>query len=383
MQYTLFGTYCCPLASVIMSVAEMTGDNINFKASSGSDNKDLDFHIPSGTPVLATQFGKIFGASTILRFLARGSPYTNLYGRTSSDATHVDMILHYIDSTLSPLVLGLVKKDGDLKQISSELTKVLEHFNKYFTCRTFVAGERITIADVLLAAIVDSSIRCSAGALSLKNMVNVQRYVDTILAQPSVKKHYGEFSKKFSASNDCQAKTQTQTGSENAPEKPKKKENPLDSLPPTSMSMDEWKRVYSNTKDLKGVAMPWLYQNFDASGYSFYYMKYNKLPDELDVAFRASNMVGGFLQRLDNNFRKHSFGVINIVGEGNNFDYQGVFMFRGTGIPEEMQSHPSYEYHTFTKLDMSKPEDKKLIADYFCNDDEVEGLKIQDCKVWK
>lgn len=383
MQYTLFGTECCPLTSVIMSVAEMSGDKISLsKSSCGSEIKDLEFHIPSGTPVLATQFGKIFGASTILRFLARGSPYTNLYGRTSSDTAHVDMILHYIDTTLSPLVLGLVKKSGDLKQISSELAKALEHLNKYLSCRTFVAGERVTIADILLAVTVDSSVRYSAGALSLKSLVNVQRYVDTILAQSSVKKHYGEFTKKSSASKDCPA-AKTQAGSEDASEKPKKKENPLDSLPPTSMSMDEWKRVYSNTKDLKGVAMPWLYQNFDANGYSFYYMKYNKLPDELDVAFRASNMVGGFLQRLDNNFRKYSFGVINIVGEGNNFDYQGVFMFRGADIPEEMQSHPSFEYHTFTKLDISKPDDKKLIADYFCNDDEVEGLKIQDCKVWK
>ncbi|KAJ1610383.1 elongation factor EF1-gamma [Cryptosporidium canis] len=381
MQYTLFGVECCPLAPVIMSVAEMTGDKVNYKVSNESDHKDLDFHITRGTPVLETPFGKIFGASTILRFLARGSPYTNLYGRTGADAAHVDMILQYIDSTMSALVMELVKKSGDTKQALSELTKILESFNKYFACRTFVAGERITIADILLAATIDSSTKLSAGALSLKSLVNVQRYLDTILAQPSVKKHYGEYSKKLSASKECPHKAQA--GSEDASEKPKKKDNPLDSLPPSSMNMDEWKRVYSNTKDLKGVAMPWLYQNFDANGYSFYYMKYNKLPDELDVAFRASNMVGGFLQRLDNNFRKYSFGVINIVGEGNNFDYQGVFMFRGADIPEEMQSHPSFEYHTFTKLDISKPEDKKLITDYFCNDDEVEGLKIQDCKVWK
>lgn len=370
------------LVPAIKSVAEITGHKINFKVSDGSDHKDLDFHIKMGTPVLDTQFGKIFGTSTILRFLARGSPYTNLYGRTFSDAAHVDMILNYVDTTLFPLFVTLFRNNGDTKSVLSELTMILEHFNKYFTCRTFVAGERITIADILLAVSIDSSVKFSAGALSLKNFVNVQRYVDTILAQPSVKKHYGEFTKKSSASMQCPIKTQSGSGN-TSEEKPKKKENPLDCLPPTSMNMDEWKRVYSNTKDLKGVAMPWLYQNFDANGYSFYYMKYNKLPDELDVAFRASNMVGGFLQRLDNNFRKYSFGVINIVGEGNNFDYQGVFMFRGADIPEEMRSHPSFEYHTFTKLDISKPGDKKLIADYFCNDDEVEGLKIQDCKVWK
>ncbi|OII75006.1 elongation factor 1-gamma [Cryptosporidium ubiquitum] len=382
MEYTLFGAECCMLTPVIKSVAEITGDKINFKVSDGSDHKDLDFNIKFGTPVLATQFGKIFGGSTILRFLARGSPYTNLYGRTSSDAAHVDMILQYTDTTIFSLFVTIFRKNGDVKQALSEFTNILEHFNKYFTCRTFVAGERITIADILLAVSIDSSIKCSDEALSLKNFVNVQRYVDTILAQPSVKKHYGEYIKNFSAFKVCQAKSNSGSAC-TSEEKPKKKENPLDCLPPTSMSMDEWKRIYSNTKDLKGVAMPWLYQNFDASGYSFYYMKYNKLPDELDVAFRASNMVGGFLQRLDNNFRKHSFGVINIVGEGNDFDYQGVFMFRGLDIPEEMRSHPSFEYHTFTKLDFSKADDKKLITDYFCNDDEVEGLKIQDCKVWK
>ncbi|KAF7458119.1 putative elongation factor 1-gamma [Cryptosporidium felis] len=383
MQYTLFGCEKCPLTSAILSVADITGDKIKFKPSNSAEIKGLELSVSSGTPVLDTHAGKIFGASTILRFLARGSPYTNLYGRTSSDAAQVDTFLHYIDSTVSPIVKSFCPHIGNSKPASAEMTKIIEDLNKYLSSRTFVAGDRVTIADIFLATIIDSLMKFCGGALSLKGFVNLQRFVDTVIGQPSVKKHYSEYLSKCSGCpKNSQTKAKTESG-EASEEKPKKKENPLDSLPPTSMNMDEWKRVYSNTKDLRGVAMPWLSQNFDYKGYSFYYMKYNKLPDELDVAFRASNMVGGFLQRLDNNFRKYSFGVINIVGQGNEFDYQGVFMFRGLEIPEEMQSHPSFEYHTFKKLDFSKPEDKKLIADYFCNDDEVEGVKIQDCKVWK
>ncbi|KAK6589579.1 elongation factor EF1-gamma (glutathione S-transferase family) [Cryptosporidium xiaoi] len=374
----------CPMASVIMSVAEITGNKITLKSADNLELKTINLPLKKGTPVLVTKLGEIFGTSTIIRHLARGSPYTNLYGRSPSDATHVDMMLYYLDSEMAPLIRSLCPVSGcsgDKTSTYKELMNIFTKINEYLTRRTFIVGHRLTIADIFLAVMVDSVVLFSNKSISLDTLVNLRRYLDTVLNQPAVKKHYGELSKKC-----CQGQTKTQSQSQSggaSEDKAKKKENPLDSLPPSSMSLDEWKRVYSNTKDLRGVAMPWLEKNFDPNGYCFYYMKYNKLPDELDVAFRASNMVGGFLQRLDNNFRKYSFGVINIVGGNGEFDYQGVFLFRGNEIPEEMVSHPSFEYHTFKRLDFSNNAERSLISDYFCNDEEVEGLKIQDCKVWK
>lgn len=384
---TLYVLDKCPMAPVIASVAEITGNKISIKAADSLSAKDaVGLPLRKGTPILSSKIGNLFGTSTILRHFARGSPYANLYGISACDSTHVDMMLYYLDSEISPLVRSLCPMAGGEKASAcTEITNMFSKMNEYLSKRTFIVGHRLTIADIFLAVMIDAMILLSNKSLSLDGLVNLRRYLDTILNQPVVKKHHGEFSKKFS-SGQSKTQSQSQQGSTAAggtEERQKKKENPLDSLPPSSMNLDEWKRVYSNTKDLRGVAMPWLEKNFDPSGFSFYYIKYNKLPGELDVAFRASNMVGGFLQRLDNNFRKYSFGIINIVGNNGEFDYQGVFMFRGGEIPEEMMSHPSFEYHMFKKLDFSNKAERDLIFDYFCNDDEVEGLKIQDCKVWK
>eukprot|EP01070_Trichotokara_eunicae_P009153 Trichotokara_eunicae@DN5997_c0_g1_i1.p1 len=149
------------------------------------------------------------------------------------------------------------------------------------------------------------------------------------------------------------------------------------------MNLDEWKRCYSNTKPVKD-SLKWFWDNFDAAGWSFWYMKYDKLPNELKVAFLASNHLNGFIQRIDQNFRKYSFGVLDIVETNkDDFDVQGVWMFRGQDIPFEMTDHPSFEYQKFKKLDHTNAEQKKLIEDYWVEDDFVESIAIADCKVWK
>ncbi|KAL8443661.1 hypothetical protein Emed_006636 [Eimeria media] len=231
----------------------------------------------------------------------------------------------------------------------------------------------------------------------IKTHAEVMRFIETICNQKSFKKVFPDCCSKAStaAATTATAAAKTSTnkaaaagkkGEENeeedAPAPPKPKCD-LDLLPPSPLDLNEWKRVYSNTKDLKKDAMPWLWKNFDDKGYCFYYMKYEKLEGECTVAFLTSNQLGGFLQRIDNNFRKYSFGVIDVVGEGSSFDIQGVWLFRGLDIPQMMKDHPSYEYNVWKKLDHNKAEDRKLIEDYFCNDDEVEGTHIADSKVWK
>jgi len=59
-------------------------------------------------------------------------------------------------------------------------------------------------------------------------------------------------------------------------------------------------------------------------------------------------------------------------------------MFRGLEIPAEIKEHPSYEYYTFRKMDpIANKDDKKLVNDYWCSMEQVEGLPITDRKVWK
>ncbi|KAL7067595.1 putative eukaryotic translation elongation factor 1 gamma [Cryptosporidium serpentis] len=366
----------CPLSAVIASVAEIAQVKVKMiDRDEFTEKRQSKLIFGDKTPVICTPLGEIFGIYSILRYLARCSPASFLYGQTLYDSGLVDTLLEgFHNNILNPLkaTCGIACSSVDKSNKSEvDMETLLSNLDDYLLKRTFLAGHRITIADILIATVIDFTVDISKGSLSINGLVNLSRFINTIMDNHIIRKHYGDF-KKYQTS--C-ANSNTNTKS--------KKGNLLDSLPSSSMNLDEWKRIYSNTKDLNGVAMPWLVKNFDSEGFSFYYMKYNKLPGELDVPFRASNMLGGFLQRLDNNFRKYSFGVIDVVGDNNDFDYQGIFLFRGQDVPEEMRSHPSFDYHSFNKLDFRNPKDQKLIGDYLCNDDEVEGLKIHDCKVWK
>ncbi|EEA06783.1 eukaryotic translation elongation factor 1 gamma, putative [Cryptosporidium muris RN66] len=365
----------CPLSVVIASVAEIAQVKVKvIDRNEFTEERQSSLIFGDKTPVISTPFGDIFGIHSILRYLARCAPASFLYGETLYESALVDALLEGFHSNILKPIKALCSTacPSECKSDKSEvdLGTVLSNLDDYLLSRTFLAGHRVTIADILIAVVICFTVDISKGSLSINGLVNLSRFVNTIMNNYIIRKHYDNL-KKYQTCTDSNTNTKSKKG------------NPSDSLPKSSMNLDEWKRIYSNTKDLNGVAMPWLVNNFDPEGFSFYYMKYNKLPDELDVPFRASNMLGGFLQRLDNSFRKHSFGVINVVGDDDDFDYQGIFLFRGQDVPEEMRSHPSFDYHSFSKLDFQDPEDQKLIEDYLCNDDEVEGLKIHDCKVWK
>jgi len=79
--------------------------------------------------------------------------------------------------------------------------------------------------------------------------------------------------------------------------------------------------------------MDHFYANYDREGYSIYYAKYEKYEGEGLVLYQTSNLMNGFLQRIDEKFRRHSLATMAIVGEEPNLDIESVWLFRGKGIP--------------------------------------------------
>jgi len=79
----------------------------------------------------------------------------------------------------------------------------------------------------------------------------------------------------------------------------------------------------------------------------------------------TSNLANGFLQRLEH-FRKYCIGVWGVYGEEPNLEIRGLFLWRGTEKPAEILEHASYDYHKFTKLDISDPKTKELVSEYWC-----------------
>ena len=94
--------------------------------------------------------------------------------------------------------------------------------------------------------------------------------------------------------------------------------------------------------------------------------------------------MNGFLQRLDH-FRKHVFGMMVILGEEPNLDIESVWLFRGKGIPAQMDEHPQFEYYLKKELNPDDASDRKLIEDFFCTKvgEDINGRKVQDCKMHK
>jgi elongation factor 1-gamma len=162
-----------------------------------------------------------------------------------------------------------------------------------------------------------------------------------------------------------------------------KRVDPLASLPPAKMNMDEWKRMYSNN-DTRGVALPWFFQNYDAAGYSCWFADYKDAEKYLygEPAYKIGNLIGGFFQRLDD-ARKYAFGNTLVLGDDNKNHIKGVWLFRGTDIPPQVKECPDFDIYEWRQLDLNNGADKELLEDYWAWDGKLGGDKFVSGKTFK
>ena len=129
------------------------------------------------------------------------------------------------------------------------------------------------------------------------------------------------------------------------------------------MSLDEWKVVYSNTDNTRD-ACAWLWKNLDQEGFSVHVCSY-KYQSELTKTFMSSNLMGGFLQRLES-LRKYGMGSLVLLGDNDKSEIHGCFIVRGKELPEEVTGSPDYHVYDFRKIDPSNEADRVLAEDLFC-----------------
>ena len=94
------------------------------------------------------------------------------------------------------------------------------------------------------------------------------------------------------------------------------------------------------------------------------------------------NLIGGMYQRMEA-LHKYAFGSMLIFGQENAWQVRGVFVFRGTEIPEEMKDVADFESYDFIKLDDKDPKVREMFNDYIAWDGELEGLEFAEGKVFK
>jgi elongation factor 1-gamma len=260
--------------------------------------------------------------------------------------------------------------------------------------KEYVMGAKLTLADVCLFRELKYFFQLVfPKGLRDKVFPNVTKWFQKMAETEEVKKVYGkillcnqplkpfiqEQKEEKKPEKKQEKKPEKNPEESEEPPKEKKKVNPLDLLPPSKLELETFKRAFLNNKD-KEDAMNKFWEIYDPEGYSLWWVEYQNLPTECKILFRTSNSKGMFLQKCDA-VRRYAFAVHGVYGVEDDYKIRGCWMFRGTEIPQEMKDNDLYEYLTFRKLDINKPEDKQLVHDYWTKlneTDEVEGRKCAD-----
>jgi len=368
----------------------------------GVDNKTEDFlkKNPLGkVPVLETAEGSIFESNAIARYVAKLNNNGKLYGSSAYEGGLVDQWIDFsvgeIDlpaaAWLYPIFGYLPFNKAATEKAKNDIRKVLEVLNNHLATRTFLVGERVTLADII---VVCSLLRLYENVLDAgfrKSFTNTNRWFTTVVNQPNFKAVAGEvkLAEKMAVAEEkkeapkqekkpqqpkAQPKPAPKDDEEEDEEKQEKKApNPLDQLPPSPLIMDEWKRTYSN-KDTRPEALPWFWQKWNEGGkegYSIWLCDY-KYNDENEKLFMTLNLLGGFIQRLEK-LRKYGFGSLLIFGEEPKLEISGCWLFRGPEIPAEMKECDDYTNYEWRKADVSDPATIKLIEDFWACEGDFNG----------
>ncbi|KAM6976660.1 elongation factor 1-gamma [Aplochiton taeniatus] len=370
----------------------------------------------------------LFESNAIAHYLSNEA----LRGASPQAAAQVLQWVSFADAEIIPPAsawvfptLGIMQFNKQAtEQAKEEVKKVLAVLNQHLNSRTFLVGERITLADISVACSMIWLYKQVLEPSFRQPYPNVTRWFTTCVNQPQFKAVLGEVklcdkmaqfdSRKFS---DMQPKRDTAPKKDKAgkdagkpQEKKEKKErkpapaaeeeemdeceaalaaepkakDPFAHLPKSPFVFDEFKRKYSN-EDTLTVAVPHFWEHFDKEGYSIWYCEY-KFPEELAQTFMSCNLITGMFQRLDK-LRKNAFASVILFGGNNDSTISGVWIFRGQDLafPLSDDWQIDYESYSWRKLDVDSEECKTMVKEYFAWEGEFKhvGKAVNQGKIFK
>jgi len=410
-------------ATKVLVAAKFAGVNIEVPAfNAGVDNKTPEYlkKAPTGKyPILETSEGVISEANAIVRHIARvGGDKAKLYGKNTFESGLVDQWIDFaateIDLPAYALVLpiqGVIPNNGlATKKAQEDIKKVLSILDSHLLTRTYLVGNQVTAADIVVAASLVELYELVLDVPTRQPYTNTNRWFTTIVNQPEFLAVVPEvkLAEKAAAPAKVEkpkAEKAEKPKEEKKAEKPKeekkpakmeeadeeeeesfedkednRKKNPLDLLPKSKLVLDEWKRMYSNN-DTRSVALPWFWEHYDPEGYSMYWATY-KYNHELSKVFMTNNLITGLFQRLEK-LHKYAFGSVVIFGDEPNLEIRAVWVFRGQGIPADMTECDEAEHYEWKPVDLHDASQKELVQDYFAWDGNMGGKKFNCAKAYK
>ncbi|XP_065185449.1 elongation factor 1-gamma-like [Sycon ciliatum] len=407
-------------AQKVLIAAAFSGTQVNvapdFKLGETNTSADFLSKFPLGkVPAFLTADGQpIYESNAIAHFVAN----EQLRGSTPMDAALVQQFVQLAENEILPAActwvyptLGFMQYNKQATEKAQEHVKtILQLLNNALQTRTYLVGERITLADITVAIallglyrqVLEPSFRAPYG--------NVNRWFTTIVNQPQAKSVLGEVTlcttmakfdpKKLAEMQPKKEKVEkkkepkeTKPKAEKKEKKPEPEEaaeepaapkakDPFATFPKSSWDFDAFKRCYSN-EDTITKAVPHFWENFDAENYSIWFSTY-KYNDELAQIFMTSNLVNGMFQRLDK-LRKNAFASVCILGEDNANSISGVWVWRGQDLVFDLSPdwQVDYESYDWRKLDPSADETKSLLQEYFAWEGDFGGKKFASGSVFK
>ncbi|KAF9221726.1 eEF1-gamma domain-containing protein [Gyrodon lividus] len=406
---------------VIKSVAALGGLELDVVADYKhfEDNKKPDFLAKFShgkIPALEAANGlNLTEGAAIARYLATLAPNAGLLGTSPEDEARVEQWVHFAETEIAAMsdfinqmLRGVFVYNKALHTALAERQlRSLKTLEAHLSTRTYIVGERITLADLTIASALYRAVAVTVDAPVRSTLINTIRHLETIANQPKLKEIWGEINYVDKALQYVPPKKEKEpkpaapapAAPKEKKEKPKKEEddeeddgnlvpeepkakNPLDFLPKSAFNLEDWKRAYSN-KDTRGPdgALEWFYANFDKEGFSVWRVNF-KYNEELTLIFMSSNQIGGFFNRLEAS-RKYLFGSVGVLGEPNASIISGALILRGQDVKAVVDCAPDWESYDYTKLDLENEDDKKFFEGALAWDLEVDGKSWKDGKNFK
>lgn len=367
-------------------------------------------------PAFETADGKYLTESNAIAFFLaneelRGGKCPFVQAQVQQWASFADTEILPASCALVFPLLGILPQEKNVAKVKQDVEVVLQQLNKKLLDVTYLVGERITLADIIVFCTLLHLYENVLEPNARRDYVNLNRWFLTILNQPQVKAVLKDFKlcekalvydpKKYA---EFVAKNQNQKPKEEKKPKEKKEapkkeveeldaadealalepksKDPFDALPKGTFNFDDFKRVYSNEDEAKSI--PYFFEKFDAENYSIWFGEY-KYSNELSKVFMSCNLITGMFQRLDK-MRKQAFASVCLFGDDNNSTISGVWVWRGQDLAFTLSPdwQIDYEVYDWKKLDAKSEETKKLVTQYFSwTGTDKDGRKFNQGKIFK
>merc|ERR1712029_1174840 len=356
----------------------------------GESNKKPEFlkKFPLGkVPAFEGSDGTLLTESNAIAYYVANDELRG--GSDAATRAQVVQCMSMADSDILPAActwvfptMGIMQYNKNATERAKEDIKgVLKALNDHLLAKTFLVGERISLADIavcctllsLYKQVMDPSFRGAFG--------NVNRWFTTVVNQPNAKAVLGEVvlcskeaqfdAKKFAefsgkGDKKKEEKPKKEQPAKKEPEKKKEKpaaaeeeddgmpkepksKDPLAALPKGTFDLEEWKRFYSNNDEDDSIK--WFWEHFDT---------------ELTMVFMSCNLVGGMFQRLEK-MKKNAFASAILFGENNNSSISGIWVWKGQDLAFDLCEDWAIDSGSYDwkKLDPKAEECKALVAQYW------------------